>query len=210
MTLLYAIIRYYFSYYFYFYFSYYEHMGLLFFLLWHIIFHYFFYYFQLCQGVSTQKIGICSQQFPTHTPRIDWSVSMMNVCTTASTGRCSQRRDSSLMKCSRTIIHIIFTIMPIISPGWPALQSLLVLPTHCRSMNIDSVCYYELSEHQGSCHCCWNAQTVPLLWYYFSLYHYYCNYTIICIIPKQKSLLGLEFIADNLPLASFITGEHCS
>ncbi len=77
-------------------------------------------YFRLFQGVCTLKMGICRRLFLTHHDSCrnsDWLALMKNACTSASTGRPTDRMESCLMERSGTIIHIIFSIVRIICLG---------------------------------------------------------------------------------------------
>ena len=78
---------------------------------------YFYDYFRLFQGVGTRKMGMCRQQFLTQSRRNDGLASMKNACSSASTGRRSDRMENCLMERSCTIIRIIFSIMRIILLG---------------------------------------------------------------------------------------------
>ena len=81
-------------------------------LLFAIIVHYFsYYYYLLWQGVGTQKMGICRQQFLTQSWRNDSLVSNKNACSTALTGRRADRVESCLMERSGTIIRIIVPVI---------------------------------------------------------------------------------------------------
>ena len=57
-------------------------------------------------------------------------------------------------------------------------------------MSIDSVCHYELMEHQGSCNCCLKCPNFSDFKLLFALCHYYCNYFLYYIhYSKTKSLV---------------------
>jgi hypothetical protein len=57
-----------------------------------------------------------------------------------------------------------------------------------------------------------SAQTVTIIRDYFTLFHDYCDYFVdyTNYSITKKSHLGLKFIADCWPIASFITVELCS
>ena len=138
---------------------------------------------------------------------------MKKAQSTGSTTRHAYSRNSSLMQCSGTIsIRIIFTVMHIIFLGWPGFRLLYVRPTHWRSFYIYSVSYDKLREHQGSCHCrlkCQNCSLLVLLFYIISrLLQLF--FQLLALFQNKTKISGLEFIADNRPITSSITGECCS
>ncbi len=71
------------------------------------------------------------------------------------------------------------------------------------------MCYHELSEHLVSCHCCLkcpNCSTFMLLFFIISLL-LQLYFPLFALFQNKKWQLGLEFIADNRPIASSITGN---
>ena len=101
---------------------------------------------------------------------------MKKASSTGFTTRHAYRRESSLMQSSRTIIRIIFTIMHIIflpDQDFICCKDVLSTADLCTLIPCVTTSLVNIREVAIAV---WSAQTVPLLCYYFALYHYYCNY----------------------------------
>jgi hypothetical protein len=67
-------------------------------------------------------------------------------------------------------------------------------------------------EHQGSCHCrlkCPNCSAFVLLFFIISLL-FQLFFQLLALLQNKKLQFGLEFIAENRPIASSMTDNRCS
>ncbi len=83
------------------------------------------------------------------------------------TGRRTWRMESCWSQLSGTIIHIIVSIIQLITVVWPELWLLQECPMHCRYAGDDSGCHFRLRKHHSSCIWCRKGWISAVHWLLF-------------------------------------------
>jgi hypothetical protein len=89
--------------------------------------------------------------------------------------------ETSPMERYWTIKRIMFTVIHIMSLGWPGFQTFF--SCCCRFMYIDSGCNTKLMKHQPSCYCSPKRPNYSVFYYWFFFISLKYHYLFIYLLP---------------------------